>query len=201
MSDTAEPGRPEELLSNGEPEAPAAKAPPPPPVKPQKSAVREIVETLLITVVVALLLRHFVLTVNEIKGSSMEPTLYTHERVLTLKFLYWFQSPHQGDVIVLKNPYPEGKDDFIKRVIGTPGDTVEMRKGQVFVNGEPIKESYAVKGEDSFGPRQVPADSLFVLGDNRPKSVDSRWFGFVSIKNVEGRAVLLYWPFSQWKQL
>jgi len=208
LTETAGNGSPEEVrpaeASEVPPEAEHASAPetpPPTPPKPVKSATREIIETLLITVVIALLLRHFVLTVNEIKGSSMEPTLYTAERVITLKFLYWFHPPRRGDVIVLANPFPEGKDDFIKRVIGVPGDTVEMRKGQVYVNEKPINEPYANRGDDSFGPRQVPPGQVFVLGDNRPKSVDSRWFGYVSIKNVDGRAVLLYWPLSQWKAL
>lgn len=210
MSDTAEHGNPGEPQPTGAPETtPAEQTPVPeppgpgaPPSKPPaKSALREIVETLVITVVVALLLRHFVLTVNQIQGQSMEPTLYTNERVITLKFLYWFHPPRRGDIIVLKNPYPEGKDDFIKRVIGLPGDTVELRGGQVFVNGKSLPEPYINKDDYNMGPRLVPPNSVFVLGDNRPKSVDSRWFGFVPLKNVDGRAVLLYWPLSQWKTL
>lgn len=171
--------------------------------RPPKSALWEIIETLLITLVVALLLRQFVLQVNQIQGSSMEPTLYTNERVVTLKALYYFRTPHRGEVVVLANPYRDqgGKDDFIKRVIGVGGDTVEMRGGELFVNGQPLTEPYVHRSGDSFPQKTVPAGSVFVMGDNRPHSVDSRYFGFVKNKDVDGRAVLLFWPFNEFKPL
>lgn len=163
-----------------------------------KSAWVDVIETLVITVIVAFFLRQFVLQVNEIKGSSMEPTLYTAERVVNLKFIYYLRKPQPGEIVVLANPYVTGKDDFIKRVVAVAGDTVEYRNGQLYVNGKAIPEPYVRKGGKEMKALKVPEGNVFVLGDNRPASVDGRWFGTTAVRDVEGMAVLRFWPLNRW---
>lgn len=127
----------------------------------------------------------------------METTLHNQERLLVNKFLFDVSKPHDGEIIVFKPPI-ESSEDFIKRIIGTPGQTITMKNGYVYVNGVLQPESYlTMRDHANFGPYKVPPHDLFVLGDNRAHSLDSRYFGPVPIKNVQGEAFFAYWPLSQ----
>ena len=158
----------------------------------------------------------------------MVPTLRHGDRVLVNRLVYRFHPPRRGDVIVFSDPNPEtaphrsppsafwhwltqgigfgsgDRTDFIKRVIGLPGETVEIQSGRVFIDGVPLKEPYLSAEADlrSYGPYHVPAGDLFVMGDNRAHSDDSRGsLGFVPINNVIGRAFAIVWPPGHWRWL
>jgi signal peptidase I len=131
----------------------------------------------------------------------MEPNLQTGERVLASKFSYWFGMPRRGDVVIFKYPV-DPKKNYVKRVVGLPGDTVEIRDGVVYVNGGRLTETYKInEAHGSYGPETVKSDKLFVLGDNRDQSNDSRFWGELPIANVQAKAVMLYWPPSRWRLL
>ena len=185
---------------------------------------RELPVLVVIAFAVALILKSFVLQAFYIPSASMEETLQIGDRVLVEKMSYRMGGPRHGDVVVFEkdlNPavvLPEDEDsvfgkiadafkglfgfptgesqDYIKRVIGIPGDTVEGRNGRVFVNDKPIEEPYLEEGvqTSNFGPVNVPKEQIFVMGDNRSNSADSREFGPVPIDTVVGRAFLLIWP-------
>lgn len=170
-----------------------------PPRGSRKSPMRELLETIVLALLVALVIRTFIVEVYRVDGSSMENTLRTEERVLVNKFLYKFhlREPRPGDIIVFQ--YPKQPDrDFIKRVVAVTGDTVEMKDGQVFVNGQPFPEASTVRmTTHDYGPYRVPPDSVFVLGDNRNNSEDSRYFGQVPLANVRGLAFGRIWPLTR----
>jgi signal peptidase I len=185
----------------------------------------EVAVLVLVAFVLALLIKTFVIQAFYIPSASMHPTLVENDRVLVNRFVYRIHEPHRGDVIVFQNPHPRkghqnpvsafvhwlgqglgiaqgGRNkDFIKRVIGLPGDTVEIHQGVVFVNGARLQEPYLspIKDRGSYGPYLVPAGCLFVLGDNRTDSDDSRGsLGYVPISKVIGRAFVIVWPPSRW---
>ena len=140
--------------------------------------------------------RPFVVEAFWIPSASMVPTLKYGDRVLVNKFIYRFTEPQRGDIIVFKSV--EGDDqDLIKRVVGVPGDEIAVRGGKLFVNGEPQKEPYVNKkypDRSFYAPTTVPKDHVFAMGDNRANSQDSRVFGPVPEKNIEGEAFLRFWP-------
>ncbi|MDQ7857483.1 MAG: signal peptidase I [Armatimonadota bacterium] len=162
-----------------------------------------IVETLDATIFAALLslvIIVFVVQAFFIPSGSMEPTLRTGDRILVGKFTYRFWEIRRGDIIVFRYPLNPNKD-FVKRVIGLPGERVEMKDGLVLIDGRPLSEVYptALPGGDhacrsNYAPVVVPEGSVFVLGDNRCNSEDSRFFGFVPKQNIVGRALAVYWP-------
>ncbi len=160
---------------------------------------RETIETVVWAVVLALILRTFVVQAFWIPSGSMIPTLDIGDRVLVLKFWYHLPNlaPKRGDIAVFKYPV-DPRRDFVKRIIGLPGDTVEMRNGTVFVNGAEVFEPY-VKNTDSYNmaPVSVPDGHYFCLGDNRPNSQDGRFWGFVPRNFLRGPAVFRYWPLSR----
>ena len=127
-------------------------------------------------------------------GSCMEPNLKTGERVLAVRFAYMLSGPKRGDVVIFKYPCDPSKN-YVKRVIGLPGDTVEIRGGVMYVNGEALSEPYKeLAAHGNYGPETVRADNLFVLGDNRDQSNDSRYWGELPLANVQAKAVMAYWP-------
>lgn len=155
--------------------------------------LKEILETVVIALVLALLIRGFLVESFLVDGSSMLPTLESGERLLVNKLTYRLGEPEIGDIVVFRNP--KEPRDFIKRVVATPGQTVEIRDGRVHIDGEPLREDYlADPGHSFFPPTAVPEGHVFVLGDNRNNSEDSRFFGFVPVKNIKGKAMLVYWP-------
>lgn len=166
----------------------------PPPGK-RKTPVRELIETVIVAVVIALAIRTWVVEVYRVQGLSMESTLHHGERVLVNKFLYeWVRSPQPGDIIVFR--YPRQPDrDFIKRVVAVAGDKVELKAGRVYVNGRPFPEAATVRASDQdFPVAVVPENSVWVLGDNRNNSEDSRYFGEVPLGNIRGEAFFRIWP-------
>lgn len=140
--------------------------------------------------------RPFVVEAFWIPSASMVPTLKYGDRVLVNKFIYRFTEPQRGDIIVFKSVEGDGQD-LIKRVVGVPGDEIAVRGGTLFVNGEPQKEPYVNKkypDKSFYAPTTVPKDHVFAMGDNRANSQDSRVFGPVPEKNIEGEAFLRFWP-------
>src|SRR5919202_6445715 len=140
--------------------------------------------------------RPFVVEAFYIPSESMVPTLEISDRVFVNKFIYRFHEPERGDIVVFRSA-EGGEEDLIKRVVGVPGDQVEVRDGALFVNGERQEEPYVNREfpDDSFyGPTTVPQGKVFVMGDNRSNSRDSRFFGPLPIENIEGEAFVIFWP-------
>ena len=128
-------------------------------------------------------------------GQSMEPTIYTNEHLIIERISYLFTSPARGDVVVIDSGI-SGKRHFIKRVVGLASETIAIRNGRVYINDKLLHESYLRQppSTDNFRPITIPPDHIFVLGDNRSNSNDSRAFGCVHVSTIKGRALLAYWP-------
>lgn len=162
----------------------------------QKGWLRETSETIVIAFILAMIIRTFIIQVFWIPSSSMEPTLDIKDRVVANKFIYWFHPPQRGDVIVFKS-LEEKPRDFIKRIIGLPGDELELREGLIYINGQKLDESKHPVNYDTmnFGPIKIPSSEYFMMGDNRPQSADSRYWGPLPKKNIKGQAFIIIWPF------
>ena len=165
----------------------------------EENPIVEIIKTLGTAAVLAFGIRTFVAEARYIPSSSMEPTLEINDRLIIEKISYLLRSPQRGDVVVFSPTETlreqKFKDAFIKRVIGLPGDTVEVKGGTVYVNDRPLREKYIEEApEYKYGPVTVPEDKYLVLGDNRNNSYDSHYWGFVPRKNLIGRAVIRFWP-------
>jgi signal peptidase I len=196
---------------------------------PQKGHLRENVEAILVAILIALFIRTFVVQAFKIPSGSMKQTLLIGDHILVNKFIYGIKipylqktiipikNPQRGDIIVFKYPVDPQKD-FIKRVIGVGGDVVESRDKQLYVNHKRVNHDFGIhtdphiysgnsKKRDNFGPITVPENSLFVMGDNRDESYDSRFWGFVDLKAVNGKAFIIYWSWDKqnfgvrWKRL
>jgi signal peptidase I len=164
--------------------------------------VREVIETIVLTVLMFLVIRLAVQNFN-IEGMSMEPTLHDKELILVDKWSYLFHAPNRGDIIVFVAP-PEPSQDYIKRIVAVPGDRITIRDTMVMVDGVRLNETYVdprrqgnLYAYKSISNMPVPAGEYFVLGDNRIGSSDSRNWGFVPRANIIGRAALVYWPLGQ----
>jgi signal peptidase I len=147
--------------------------------------------------------RPFVVEAFYIPSESMVPTLRVGDRVLVNKFIYRFTEPQRGDIIVFRSVEGDN-EELIKRVEGVPGDRISVRRGKLYVNGEPQKEPYVNKkfpDRSYFAPKTVPKDHVFVMGDNRANSRDSRFFGPVPDENIEGEAFLRFWPLDRFGSL
>lgn len=149
------------------------------------------------------LLNLFVFNISMVKGHSMQPTLYEGERLFINKITLAFRDPRRGDIVVLHDPSngPDRKEYLVKRVVGIPGDIVEVREHKLYVNGKPVTEPYvdtAIEDAD-FAPVPVGRGFYFVMGDNRHASAskDSRFFGAVPLKMIVGRAAFIWWPLSK----
>lgn len=159
----------------------------------------EGIKTVGLSVVLALGIRTFVAEARYIPSGSMLPTLEINDRLIVDKLSYHFQKLERGDIVVFSPTdtlKDQGfKDAFIKRVIGLPGETVEVKGGRVYINGQPLREEYiADQPQYQWGPMTVPTDSYLVLGDNRNNSYDSHYWGFVPHDRIIGRAVVRFWP-------
>ncbi len=157
--------------------------------------LREILETILPAILIALLINVFVGQATRVEGQSMEPNLHSDQRLVVEKMSYRFHGPERFDIVVLRLP-SQGDELLIKRVVGLPGETVEIQNGHVSVDGQVLEEPFAI-GETRPGRQSsvvVPPLHVYVLGDNRNHSNDSRNFGPVPIENLIGRAWLSYWP-------
>ncbi len=163
--------------------------------------VWEWVRSIIIAIIIALLVRVFVIEHFLVDGQSMQPTLEHNERILVNKFVYRFQEPEHEEIVVFEY---RDKRDFIKRVVGVEGDTVQIKDKKLYINDEPVEEPYIQKNSvDDYGPVTVPEGHYFVLGDNRANSRDSRYddVGFVSEEEIKGRAALVFWPFEGFRVL
>ena len=185
----------------------------------KKSSLRENIEAILVAIVLALFIRTFIIQAFKIPSGSMKQTLQIGDHILVNKFIYGIKlpflmttivpikNPKRGDIVVFK--FPEDPDkDFIKRVIGIAGDVVECRDKQVYINHKRLNHDYGihtdsniisggVQPRDNFGPVVVPEKSLFVMGDNRDHSYDSRFWGFVGLKALRGKALIIYWSWDK----
>jgi signal peptidase I len=183
-----------------------------------KSRLRENIEALIMAILLALFIRAFIVQAFKIPSGSMENTLQIGDHILVNKFIYGiklpftgipiiqYKKPQRGDIVVFKFSQ-EPKKDFIKRTIGITGDVIEIRNKEVYVNKKRLEQNYAIytdlhiipkamQPRDNFGPVTVPEDSIFVMGDNRDHSYDSRFWGFVDLKDVKGKAFIIYWSWD-----
>jgi len=159
---------------------------------------REIVETIALTILIFAVI-HFVIQTYRLEGPSMQPGLTPDEYVLVNKAIYLFHAPERGDVIVFHYPLDTTRD-FIKRIIGLPGDTITVDQTNVWVNGVKLKEPYISTPANPTGRTwKIPPNVYFVMGDNRPVSDDSRDWGCVPKDYIVGKAVVVYWPMSNWQ--
>ena len=179
-------------------EAPAATRGPVAAPSPRRTTtggwvLHDVLGTLIPALIIALLIHLFLAQATRVEGYSMEPTLYGHQRLIIEKLSYHLHPPQRGDIVVLR--VPEYDQFLIKRVIGLPGETLSIRDGVVYINGEPLDEPY-VNGvpRGSYPPVTIPEGYVFVMGDNRNNSSDSRVFGPVPIDHIVGHAWLRYWP-------
>ena len=186
----------------------------------QKSIIRENIEACLVAIILALLIRSFAVQAFKIPSGSMLETLQIGDHILVNKFIYGIKipflksaiisgkKPEHNDIIVFIPPHDPDKD-FIKRVVGVEGDIVEIRDKQLYINNKKITGGYEIFSDpsvmpknsnrgirDNFGPVKVPANSLFCMGDNRDTSYDSRFWGFVDLKAVKGKAFMIYWSWN-----
>lgn len=191
------------MLDNAEPVQPTDQTDQINPSEEQKPQVTTDWRRFLIdsveTVILAILLTLGINIVSarvRVENISMQPTLYQGEFLLVNKMAYKDSLPRTGDIIIFHAP-PEPGEDFIKRVIGAPGDRVLVQNGHVYVNDVMLQEDYLSQPPTYTGQWDVPSDKLFVLGDNRNASSDSHVWGFVPLKNVVGKAVLIYWPVNE----
>jgi len=187
--------------------------------KKKKSSLRENVEAIVIAILLALFIRTFIVQAFKIPSGSMKETLLIGDHILVNKFIYGVKfpflqkiiipvkTPRRGDIIVFRFPEEPGKD-FIKRVIGIPGDVIEIKNKEVYINGQPLNHDFGMHTDprvipgvmqprDNFGPQTVPPESYFVLGDNRDHSYDSRFWGYVDLEVVKGKAFMIYWSWDK----
>lgn len=156
-----------------------------------------------VALLLAMLIIVFLYQPVKVEGTSMAPLLSDQERIFINKFVYRFEPIHRGDVVVFWYPLDTSKS-FIKRVIGLPGDTIDIRAGELYVNEKHIAEPYVPPSyfdDSSYGPIQIPPDEYFVMGDHRDSSNDSRIFGPVPRKYIYGKAVFAYWPFKEFGEI
>lgn len=172
------------------------------PKSSQENPWVELVQTVVTAVILAFGIRTFVAEARYIPSSSMEPTLEINDRLIIEKLSYYFREPVRGDVVVF-NPTEALKaqdfhDAFIKRVIGLPGETIEVKNGDVYVNGQRLSEKYIAEDPNyDYGPVVVPENEYLVLGDNRNNSYDSHYWGFVPENKIIGKAFVRFWPFDR----
>jgi len=159
--------------------------------------LRDILITLALAVAIFFLL-HLTLQSFVVVEHCMEPNLHEGERLLVNKVVYNFHDPERGDVIILDPPF-ETDEVYIKRIIGLPGDTVEVKDGAVYINGTKLDEPYIKEPPHyTYGPEEIPEGEYFVLGDNRNNANDSHKWGTVPGENIIGKVWLVFWPFSEW---
>ena len=156
--------------------------------------IRDILETILPALLIVLVVNVFLAQATRVEGQSMEPNLHNNQRLIIEKISYRFHPPHRGDIVVIKMPNRHS-DPLIKRVVGLPGETIEIRDGHVYINGQMLNEPYLEQlTYGNTGPHVIAPGYIFVLGDNRGASNDSRSFGEVQISNILGHAWFRYWP-------
>jgi len=158
--------------------------------------LKDVIETIVLALLIYAGLRLFVRNFR-IDGSSMEPSLHHGQLIVIARWSYWLQTPERGDIVVFRAPSAKNRD-LIKRVIGLPGEQIEIRESQVFVNGEQIQEPYVLPDQYTGGPWTLGEHELFVMGDNRGRSQDSRSWGPLEDSRIVGKGLVCYWPPRLW---
>jgi signal peptidase I len=173
----------------------------------KQTFVKEYIEAVLIALVIAVILRMFVVQAYRVNSGSMESTLLTGDFIFVNKFSYYFSEPKVGDIIVFEYPLNPSKD-FIKRIVALPGQKVEIVDKNLYVDDELVPDAGGVihrdpeiipelfSPRDNFGPFEIPAGQYFVLGDNRDDSQDSRFWGFLESKYIKGKGMFIYWSWE-----
>ena len=165
--------------------------------------LREWVISISAAIFLALIIRTFIVELYVVDGPSMKPTLQHEERLVVNKFIYRIREPRKGEVVIFRYPRDPSRD-FIKRVIATAGDTIEIKDGHVYVNDQLLREDYILeKTRTEYAKATVPEGTIFVMGDNRNNSEDSRFpdVGFVPLDLIKGKAMLIFWPIDDMKSL
>ncbi|MGE4169337.1 MAG: signal peptidase I [Candidatus Margulisiibacteriota bacterium] len=171
-----------------------------------KSLVRyflvDVVETVVVALAMALLIRTYIVQTSLVPTGSMIPTMMVGDRLFVNKFVYFFEKPKRSEIVVFKSPFHDGKD-YVKRCIGLPGETVQLIDGELYINGKlTTLPGVNIQNDGAnYGPITVPADSYFMLGDNRANSLDSRYWGFVPSQDLLGRAFFTFWPLDRMQVL
>jgi len=184
----------------------------------QKSKVQEYAEAIIIAILIAMFIRTFIVQAFKIPSGSMKPTLQIGDHILVNKFIYGVKvpflrntiipvgDPKRDDIVVFIYPQDRSKD-FIKRVVGVSGDTIEIKNKKIYINGKAYNDQYGVyvdqyiipgslQPRDNFAPFTVPPNAVFVMGDNRDQSYDSRFWGVVDLRDVMGKAFIIYWSWD-----
>ena len=165
-------------------------------MKDVKNDIKEWIQAILIAIVVSVVIRLFLFETTLVYGNSMESTLRDRDRVIINKLVYHLYTQSRGDIVVFKNP-DNSNENYVKRVIGIAGDTVEVLDQKVYINDQLLDEPYLdVETENDFPKFEVPEDTIFVMGDNRNRSQDSRYIGPIPVENIIGKAQLRIWPIS-----
>ncbi len=166
-----------------------------------RQEIKEWALTILTAIVLVIIIRTFLLDSRIVPSASMVPTIEIGDRLFVEKVTHRFSGIERGDVVVFVPPAASNlEDDLIKRVVGLPGDTLEMKDGTLYVNSEPVEEPYIAEPiQYEFPALEVPEGKMFVLGDNRNRSFDSHEWGFADIESVKGKALITYWPLGRWK--
>jgi signal peptidase I len=173
------------------------------PDQPKPSIIQhlawELITAFIPAILVALFINTFIAEAAEIKaGPSMQPNLYIGYRMMTEKVSYYFHAPQRGDIVIVEQP--NGQTNLVKRVIGLPGETLESRDGHTYINGELLDEPWVTYFGGRYYPLiQIPEGYIFIIGDNRPNSHDSRAIGPVPIESVRGRVIFIYWPLEEFE--
>ncbi|ORT99846.1 Signal peptidase I [Anaerovibrio sp. JC8] len=165
--------------------------------------IRDWVISIAVAIALAMFIRTFVVELYLVDGPSMMPTLEHQQRLVVNKFIYKMRAPERGEILIFQYPRDKSRD-FIKRVIAVPGDTIEIKDHNVYVNGELQNEDYILaKSRMDYPKTTIPEGHVFVMGDNRNNSEDSRFpdVGFVPYDLLKGKAMLVFWPLSAWKTL
>ncbi|MGE5675617.1 MAG: signal peptidase I [Mycobacterium leprae] len=168
------------------------------PAKRKRSEAREWLETILIALAVALVIRGYIAQTYVVDGDSMVPSLHNGERFLVNKLVYRFRLPKPGEIVVLHDPAAPTKQ-LVKRVVALPGETVQIKHQVLYVNGQPISENYINKAYPiaDFPLTTVPPGTVYVMGDNRGRSMDSRSIGPILLSKIEGKGVFMLWPLDR----
>ncbi|WP_425060824.1 Signal peptidase I T [Sporomusa carbonis] len=165
--------------------------------------IKDWIISILIAIVLAFFIRYFIVELYMVEGPSMRPTLVNGERLVVNKFIYRFKTPERGEILVFRYPRDPSRD-FIKRVIAVAGDTIEIKDGRVFLNGQLLNEPYILeRTRGSYPLVTVPEGHIYVMGDNRNNSEDSRFkdVGFVPLELIKGKAITVFWPLDHIKTL
>ena len=165
--------------------------------------IKDWIFSIVAAIVVAMFIRTFIVELYVVDGPSMRPTLQHEERLVVNKFIYHVRDPQKGEVVIFRYPRDTSRD-FIKRVIATAGDTIEIKEGHVYVNDQLLREDYILEKTRTEYPKvTIPEGTIFVMGDNRNNSEDSRFsdVGFVPLDLVKGKAIFIFWPMDEMKTL